>query len=67
MKKVKRKIYKTKDPTWNTHTYGGGTPEAYPFYIEWLKHYNPMEGRDQIIFLYKDKTNGKICKHRALR
>ena len=38
-----------------------------PFKIEWLKYYNPVEGRDQIIFLYKESPRGRICKYRILR
>ena len=62
--KVKRKIHKTSDPGWDTHTYSGSSKN--PFNIEWLKHYNPMEGKDQIIFLYTDKETKKIMKHRIL-
>jgi len=60
----KRKIHKTPDPTYNVHTYGQG---KIPFDVEWVKYHNPMEGRDQIIFLYTDKRTKKICKHRVLR
>lgn len=38
-----------------------------PFDVEWIKFFNPVEGRDQIIFLYRDKETKKIVKHRILR
>ena len=38
-----------------------------PFDIEWIKFFNEAEGRDQIIFLYKDEKTGEIIKHRILR
>ena len=63
-KKVKKKMHKTSDPTWETQTYGNSS--KIPFNMEWLKHYNPMEGKDQIIFLYTDKRTKKIAKHRVL-
>jgi hypothetical protein len=66
MKRVKKKIHKTKDPTWDTHTYSNDNSN-YPFDIEYMKYHNPREGRDQIIFLYTDKDTKKICKHRILR
>ena len=62
-KKVKKKIHKTSDPYYDVHTYSGFKN---PFNIEWIKYYNPREGRDQIIFLYKNKDDNKICKHRIL-
>tara|TARA_Y100000310_G_scaffold146412_1_gene145723 strand:+ start:856 stop:1059 length:204 start_codon:yes stop_codon:yes gene_type:complete len=62
--KPRKKRWKTKDPTWETQTYGSGKT---PFEIEWLKYYNPVEGRDQILFLYKDKKTKGICKYRILR
>ena len=61
--KPRKKKWKTKDPTYNTHTYGN---DKNPFNIEWVKYYNPVEGRDQIIFLYSDKRTKKIIKHRIL-
>ena len=61
--KVKKKSHKTADPTWDTVTYG--SPKS-PFDIEWLKIYNPMEGKDQIIFIYTSKISGKICKYKTL-
>ena len=62
-KRTKKKLHKTSDPTWYTHTYGS---DKTPFNMEWLKFYNPMEGRDQILFIYSDKLTGKICKWRTL-
>ena len=63
-KTTKKRIHKTADPSWNTHTYSGSKKS--PFQIEWLKYYNPMEGRDQVLFLYKERGTGKICKYRIL-
>ena len=63
--KPKKKKWKTKDPTWDTHTYGN--ERKTPFDLEWVKYYNPMEGRDQIMFLYKEPTTKKIRKYRILR
>ena len=60
--KPKKKKWKTKDPTWNTHTYGN--ENKIPFDIKWVKHYNEMEGKDQIIFLYCTKGSKKIVKYR---
>ena len=62
--KVKKKLHKTADPNYDVHTYGQGKN---PFDIEWLKYFNPMEGRDQIMFLYSSKKTGKIVKYRVLR
>ena len=62
--KPKKKKWKTKDPTWDTHTYG--TKERWPFESEWIKYYNPMEGKDLILIVYKDRKSKKICKHRIL-
>ena len=64
-KKVKKKIHKTSDPTWNTHTYTYSPKN--PFDIEWIKYYNPAEGRDQIMFLYIDKATKKPVKYRVMR
>ncbi len=61
--KVKKKIHKTSDPHYDVHTYGQGKN---PFDIEWLKYYNKVEGRDQIIFLYVDKETKKPVKYRIL-
>jgi len=63
--KIKKKPTKKKDGSWDTSDlYRSGKN---PFDIEWLKFFNKMEGRDQIIFLYKDKETKKIIKHRMLR
>tara|TARA_B100000029_G_scaffold476682_1_gene521026 strand:- start:134 stop:337 length:204 start_codon:yes stop_codon:yes gene_type:complete len=62
-RKTKRKIHKTSDPTWDTHTYGN--PQKSPFDIETIKVYNPMEGKDMIVHLYKEKKTGKIVKWKA--
>jgi hypothetical protein len=62
--KVKKKIHKTSDPNYDVHTYGQGKN---PFDIEWIKYYNAVEGRDQIIFLYMDKKTKKIYKHKILQ
>lgn len=63
--KTKRKKHKTKDPNYNTYTYSGFAKN--PFNVEWTKYFNPMEGRDQIIFLYTDKRTKAIVKHRIMR
>jgi len=63
--KPKKKSTKKKDGSWDTaDLYRSGKN---PFNIEWVKYYNPVEGRDQIIFLYSDKKTKKIMKHRILR
>jgi hypothetical protein len=62
--KTKRKKHKTKDPNYNTYTYGSSKS---PFDIEWIKYYNPVEGRDQILFLYKKKRSKTIVKYRIMR
>jgi hypothetical protein len=64
MKNTRKKMHKTADPTWHTYTYGNSSKS--PFNIEWVKYFNPMEGRDQIVFLYSCKETGKIAKHRIL-
>lgn len=61
--KPKKKKWETKDPTYHTHTYGN---EKNPFDIEWVKHYNEKEGKDQIIFLYCAKGSKNIVKYRIL-
>ena len=55
----------TKDNHWDTHKLYQCNYN--PFHIEYVKIFNPLEGRDQIVFLYKDKENGKIIKYRILR
>lgn len=66
MKKVKKRTHKTADPTWDTYTYGHNNDSKYPFDIEYLKYHNPVEGRDQILFIYTDKETKQIVKHRIL-
>ena len=64
-KKVKKKVRKKSDGSWDlSDLYRSGKN---PFDIEWIKCYNPMEGRDQILFLYIDKSTKKIVKYRLLR
>ena len=65
MKKVKRRAHKTADPTWDTHTYSGS--DKVEFDMEMIKYFNPREGRNQFIFLYKNKDDGSISKYRILR
>ena len=64
MKKTKRKRHKTSDPHYNVHTYSGFKNA---FDVEFVKYYNQVEGRNQVIFLYKDKNDGKIVKYRIMR
>ena len=63
--KSKKKVSRKEDGTWDTR--GLYRCSFNPFLIEWLKIYNPMEGRDQIVFFYTDKITKKIIKHRILR
>jgi hypothetical protein len=65
MKNTKKRTHKTSDPTWDTQTYGNSSKS--PFGIEWVKYYNKVEGRDQILFIYTNKDDGKIVKYRMLR
>ena len=62
--KTKKKTHKTADPNYDVHTYGQGKN---PFDVEWFKYFNPMEGRDRIMFIYKSKTTKEIVKYRTLR
>ena len=63
--KAKKKISKKKDGSWDlSDLYRSGKN---PFNIEWMKYYNPVEGRDQILFLYSDKKTKQIYKYRILR
>jgi hypothetical protein len=63
--KPKKKPIKKEDGSWDTSDlYRSGRN---PFNVEWIKYFNPMEGRDQIMFLYSDKKTKKIIKHRILR
>ena len=61
---TKKKMHKTSDPHYKVQTYGQGKN---PFNVEWVKYYNSVEGRDQIIFLYKNKENDDIVKYSILR
>ena len=64
-KKTKRKLQKKKDGSWDTSDlYRAGKN---PFDVEWIKYFNPMEGRNQIMFLYSCKDTKRIVKHRILR
>ena len=63
--KPKKKLIKKEDGSWDTtDLYKSGKN---PFSIEYLKFYNQMEGRDQILFLYKDRKTKRVCKYRILR
>ena len=62
----KKKIVKKTDGSWDTSDLYRNT-SRHPFDIEYIKYYNPVEGRDQIMFLYSDKKTKKIIKHRILR
>jgi hypothetical protein len=64
--KPRKKPIKKKDGSWDTSDLYRNTGR-FPFNIEWQKYYNPVEGRDQIIFLYSDKKTKKIIKYRILR
>ena len=65
-KKVKRKVGKKPDGSWDTTDLYRNS-DKYPFDVEYVKYYNSVEGRDQIMFLYIDKKTKKIIKHRILR
>jgi hypothetical protein len=62
---VKKKVHKNPDGSWDTSDLYRISRN--PFNIEWVKYFNPVEGRDQIMFLYTDKETKKIIKHRILR
>lgn len=62
----KKKPRKKKDGSWDTTDLYKNS-DRYPFDVEWVKIFNPVEGRDQIVFLYADKKTKKIVKHRILR
>ena len=64
--KTKKKVSKKKDGSWDTSDLYRNTSKN-PFDIEWVKYFNPVEGRDQIIFLYSCKETKKIIKYRILR
>ena len=58
--KRKRKLSKKKDGSWDTaDLYKSGKN---PFDIEVLTYFNSLEGKDIIIYLYKDKETGEIRK-----
>ena len=61
----KKKVIKKSDGSWDLSDLYRNTGKN-PFDIEYIKYYNPMEGRNQIIFLYTDKVTGKVCKYRIL-
>lgn len=63
--KTKKKVHKKPDGSWDLSDLYRSSKNT--FNIEWLKYYNQVEGRDQIIFLYTDKKTNKIVKHRILR
>jgi hypothetical protein len=65
-KKRAKKIHLKSDGSWDTSDLYRNTSKN-PFNIEWVKYFNPVEGRDQIMFLYCDKNTGKIIKYRILR
>lgn len=65
MKKVKKKIIKKSDGSWDTSDLYRNTTK-FPFNIEWLKYHNPREGKDQVMFLYTSKETGDIVKYRFL-
>ena len=58
--KPKKKLVKKDDGSWDTSDLYKS--DKAPFEMEWLKYYNPMEGRDQILFLYKDRITKRISK-----
>jgi len=63
--KTKKKVHRKRDGSWDTSDlYKSGRS---PFEVEWLKYFNPMEGRDQVLFLYRDRTTKRVCKYRILR
>ena len=61
----KKKPTKRSDGSWDTSDLYRTSKN--PFDIEWIKYFNSMEGRDQIMFLYLDKETGRVCKYRILR
>jgi hypothetical protein len=66
LEKPKKKPIKKKDGSWELSDLYRNS-DRYPFDIDWIKYYNPMEGRSQVIFLYKNKKTKKIIKYRILR
>lgn len=65
-KNVKKKVHKKSDGSWDTSDLYRNTSKNL-FRIEWMKYYNKVEGRDQILFLYSEKKTGRIIKYRILR
>ena len=61
-----KKVHVRDDGSWDTTDLYKNTGKD-PFKIEWIKYFNPMEGRDQIMFLYSDKNTVRIIKYRILR
>ena len=55
--KPRKKKWKTKDPSWDTQTYGAGKS---PFNTEWVKM--EVDGETKIFFLHTSKESGKIVK-----
>ena len=55
--KPRKKKWKTKDPSWDTQTYGAGKS---PFNMEWVKM--EVNGGTKIFFLHTSKESGKIVK-----
>ncbi len=43
------------------------TDLSFPFKSEYIKFYNPREGREQIMFIYTNDLTGEIVKYRILR
>jgi len=62
---VKKKLEKNIRGEWDTSDlYRQG---ASPFIVDWVKFFNPKEGRDMVAFIYSDKESGRIMKYRILR
>jgi len=59
--KPRKKRWKTKDPTYETQTYGSGKS---PFAIEWVRM--EVDGGTKIFFLHSSKISGKIVKMTTL-
>ncbi len=63
---TKKKVHRKPDGSWDTSDLYRNS-DRYPFDIEYIKYFNPMEGREQIMFLYSCKETKRIVKHRILR
>jgi hypothetical protein len=62
-RKAKKKLTKRDDGSWDTSDlYKSGKN---PFDVETIVYYNEREGKDVIIYLYKDKETGEIMKWRT--